>query len=164
MPARFESNRTGENQIWKTPVAGGPDVQVTWQQGVDAAESHDGGFLYYTKLHERGIWKRAVQGGEEVFVTGRGRPNLWAMHAAGLGTIETDAAVESVRSDFGGRGGTIECLDFADGQCRTVATLPPSTRIHRGGRSISVSSDGQWILYVVQTREESDVMLVENFR
>ena len=47
---------------------------------------------------------------------------------------------------------------------RTVSTLPKGTRINENGPSFSVSHDGRWILYVSVEREESDIMVVENFR
>ena len=45
----FSSNRTGEYQIWKVPVAGGEAVQVTRNNGIVAFESADGAYVYYTQ-------------------------------------------------------------------------------------------------------------------
>ena len=45
----FDSARTGEQQVWKIPEAGGDAIQVTRDGGFAPLESPDGKFIYYTK-------------------------------------------------------------------------------------------------------------------
>jgi eukaryotic-like serine/threonine-protein kinase len=150
----FESDRTGTFQIWRMPLDGGPAVQITTAGGADAAESPDGQHVYFTKDRQLGIWRAPITGGAEALVADRGTSNLWAMYDKGLCILEAD--VED--------GPRIDCLDFARQQWSTVARLPEGTRVNRSGPSLSVSADGAWVLYVRREREESDIMLVENFR
>jgi eukaryotic-like serine/threonine-protein kinase len=150
----FESDRTGTFQLWKMPVAGGSAVQVTTEGGADAFESPDGLSVYYTKDGQQGIWRKPVSGGGETLVAARGLPNLWAIYDNGLCILDGDAEGSP----------SIDCLTFGSDRWATVARLPEGTRINRSGPSLSASADGRWILYVKRDREESDIMLVENFR
>ena len=45
----FASDRSGKMQVWKTPLDGGPPVQVTTQGGFAPMESYDGKTLYFAK-------------------------------------------------------------------------------------------------------------------
>jgi Tol biopolymer transport system component len=45
----FDSDRTGEPQVWKIPEAGGDAIQVTRDGGLAPVESPDRRFIYYTK-------------------------------------------------------------------------------------------------------------------
>ena len=56
-------------------------------------------------------------------------------------------------------GPTIELFDFATGEVSHVAVLEHRPLCWH----FSVSPDAQWILYV-RNEEETDIMLVENFR
>ena len=38
----FASNRTGRDEVWRMPAAGGAPAQITRQRGAAAAESGDG--------------------------------------------------------------------------------------------------------------------------
>ncbi len=67
----FNSNRGGLVQIWKRRADGsGPAVRVTRHRGYDAAESADGGELYFLPaLSEPGIWRAPADGsGEEALL------------------------------------------------------------------------------------------------
>jgi Tol biopolymer transport system component/DNA-binding winged helix-turn-helix (wHTH) protein len=65
----FASNRSGEWQVWRVAAAGGEPEQVTRDGGFYAAESLDGRFLYYAKMHHSGIYRAPIEGGvEELFV------------------------------------------------------------------------------------------------
>jgi Tol biopolymer transport system component/DNA-binding winged helix-turn-helix (wHTH) protein len=150
----FESDRSGVFEVWKVRFAGGPAIRVTKDGGAEAFESRDGKFVCYTKWEQRGIWRKPRQGGPETLIINRGSPHHWGLFDQGLCLVNLDAAA----------GPTIDCLDFNTNRLTTVSTLPRGTRINEGGPSFSVSADGQWILYVTVEREESDIMMVDNFR
>ena len=53
----FRSDRSGREEIWKIPRAGGPATQVTRDGGFDAQESIDGKTLYFTTDRRKpGLW------------------------------------------------------------------------------------------------------------
>ncbi|MEY2603753.1 MAG: hypothetical protein QOH31_1534 [Verrucomicrobiota bacterium] len=54
---------------------------------------------------------------------------------------------------------SIQYFDFASRQIRKVFELDKET-----GNGLSVSPDGRWILYTQVSEENSDIMLVDNFR
>jgi Tol biopolymer transport system component len=61
----FDSRRTGEQQVWKIPEAGGDAIQVTRDGGYAPLESPDGKFLYYTKdLAATSLWRVPLGGGQ----------------------------------------------------------------------------------------------------
>jgi Tol biopolymer transport system component len=150
----FESDRSGVFQIWKVPFGGGTAIQVTNNGGADAFESRDAKFVYYTKWEQRGIWRKPVEGGPETLIINNGTTLHWGLFDEGMCLIDLDTAA----------GPTINCLDFGSNKITTVSILPKNTRINEDGPSFSVSHDGRWILYVAVEREESDVMMVDNFR
>jgi Tol biopolymer transport system component len=151
----FESDRSGVFQIWKAPLAGGINVQVTHNRGAEAFESRDGKFVYYTKWGQRGIWRKPTEsGGLETLVIDRGSPYHWGLFDNGVCVIDLEAAA----------GPTIDCLDFDTNRITTVSRLPKNTHINVDGPSFSVSQDGRSMLYVTVQREESDIMMVDNFR
>ncbi len=150
----FESDRSGVSQIWKAPAGGGVAVQVTNNTGAEAFESHDGKFLYYTKWGQRGIWRKPIDGGgTETSVTNRGFPYYWGLFNNGLCLIDPEAAT----------GPVIDCLDSHTNRITSVFRLPKNTHVNQSGPSFSVSADGRDILYVTVEREESDIMMVDNF-
>jgi hypothetical protein len=54
---------------------------------------------------------------------------------------------------------SIQFLSFADGQIKTVISIPKPVFV-----GLTVSPDGQSLLYTQIDQEGSDIMLVENFR
>ncbi len=94
----FASERTGDWQVWKTPVraqspVGGsevrrPEAQVTFHGGFAALESTDG-FIYYSKSRypEPEICRVRIQGGEESCSLQHLRPRTWASWAPTRGGI-----------------------------------------------------------------------------
>lgn len=151
----FGSNRSGAMQVWKTPLVGGPAMQVTAQGGFEAFESPDGQYLYYTKGRGlAGIWRAPVTGGGEEFVTDHhqaGRWRYWRVTSQGL----YFAAVTTT-------GPLLEFYNF------TTRQLSEVMRLERGPEpfipGLSVSSDGRSLLFCRVDRSGSDIMMVEEFR
>ena len=79
----FTSDRSGSMQVWKTPLDGGPPVQVTTQGGFAPMESRDGKTLYFAKngMPSPEIWQIPIAGGPETRVSPILRPGTWASWA-----------------------------------------------------------------------------------
>jgi len=149
----FGSNRSREWQIWKMPAVGGQAVQVTKQGGREAFESADGRFVYYTKDRNLpGLWRIPVEGGEEVRVHDEASIGLWAVMERGVYLLSSKANARPA----------LEYFDFRTGRTTQIAALDKEVDVRVP--SLSVSPDGQTILYVQIDHHESDIMLVENFR
>jgi hypothetical protein len=91
-----------------------------------------------------------IDGGEEELILEKVGWSDWAPSEKGIFCFNREAEP----------GAAIEFFDFATGEVSPVAVLEPSSL----GAWLSVSPDEQWILYVRSEAEESDIMLVENFR
>ncbi len=150
----FESDRSGVFEIWKAPATGGTAVQVTNNGAASALESYDGRYLYYTKWQHRGLWRSPVGGGTETLVSSSGSPYLWGLYDKGICVVEPEADA----------GPEIKCMDFSSGIFKTFCTLPRDHPVNHGGPSFSLSGDGRSILYVGIERQESDIIVVDNFR
>jgi Tol biopolymer transport system component/DNA-binding winged helix-turn-helix (wHTH) protein len=148
----FESDRTGEFQLWKAEFPTGALVQVTTDGGAAAFESPDGQWLYYGKGGRTGLWRAPVAGGPEEQVTDRGHAMFWDVYDGG------GCVMDPLGEDV-----TVYCFEFGSPQVRTIARFPNGGRVRPTGPSFSVSPDGRWILYSRVEREESDLMLIENF-
>ena len=65
----FSSSRSGTNEIWKIPSAGGAPVQITRAGGFSATEGPDGKTLFYTKRPEQtDLFQSELDGSEERLV------------------------------------------------------------------------------------------------
>lgn len=146
----FGSNRSGDYQLWKQKVAGGPAQQLTWQGGREAYESPDGQFVYYTRgTNEPGIWRVPVTGGEETRVLEQGRQGAWAVQSQGIYFLRFIAKAH----------GAIEFFSFSTGRNTPVAVFEKEETY-----GFTVSADGRQLLWAQLDRNESDLMLLENFR
>jgi eukaryotic-like serine/threonine-protein kinase len=151
----FTSNRSGSYQVWKMPSEGGKAVQVTKGGGYYAVESFDGRFVYYTKPSQQsyvvgGIWQVPRNGGEEALVLDRAIFYFeWVLRPEGIYfPTWTDKKY------------TIELLSFQTGKItHFYQEETPNSREY-----LTISPDGQWLLYGNRPPGNSDLMLVENFR
>ncbi|MFL6353756.1 MAG: protein kinase domain-containing protein [Bryobacteraceae bacterium] len=149
----FGSNRTRAWQVWKAPAQGGAAMQVTKKGGREAFESFDGEFVYYAKWELPGIWKVAVRGGEETRVLDSGRHGVWALSKDGI-----------YFADLSSVGPVLKFYSFATGQIGIVHEFSKDTRLDLNSTAISVSPDGQWIIYTQLDEVGCDLMLMENYR
>jgi hypothetical protein len=132
----FASHRSGEDQVWRVPFAGGPAAQVTQQGGFATAESFDGQTLYYakTRFENPEIWQVPVGGGTERRVSPLLRPRTWANWALTEKGIlflndENDPAV------------TLEFYDFA------TSGVHPVSELEKQSFWLSASKDGKSAWY-----------------
>jgi len=147
------SYRSGERfQLWKVPVAGGSEVQITHHGGFDAHESPDGRWVYYTKDNGIGIYRVSASGGDErrllnVSLAGGG---YWAVGKRGIYFVENSSSP----------GPIVKHYNFANDRLTEITSLEHPTFSEQPG--FAVSPDERWILYL-QVEANTDIMLVENF-
>lgn len=148
----FASDRTGQFQIWKVPATGGQRIPVTKNGGYSAFESSDGKTLYYSKQskgEQVGIWKMRVNGGPESRIVGPIQKRNFDVTNQGIYFVPRTAGPPFV----------LQFLNFNTNTVSDILTL--RQRLYS---TLSVSADERWLLYSTIDQEESDLMLVENFR
>lgn len=148
----FCSNRSGDQQIWKMPARGGPARQITFSGGFESMESYDGRYLYYTKGRRvPGIWRMPVSGGKEELLPELNsveRFRYWELRQSGIYFVQSYMRP------------LLEFFDFATRRVVALRPLPvPPTDLVRG---LSVSPDGDYLLYTQSDLILQQIMLVEN--
>jgi Tol biopolymer transport system component len=153
----FGSNRTGTNQVWRIPAEGISAQQVTQGGGCEAVEAPDGKTLYYTKTYADapGIWRLPIGGGEETPVIETARTGHWAMADRGIYFIDFSAAPEAAPKP-------LKFFSFDTLKVERVCEIEKMRRSNEA--TFSVSRDGQWALWRQIDRNESNIMLIDNFR
>jgi hypothetical protein len=151
----YSSDRTGRDEVWRVPAGGGPAEQVTHEGGCRPFESFDGRTLYYERPcmgERRTLLARSTVAGEE-------RTLLSCMNGAALapGGI---LYLECLREGAVPGHRQLRLLDEATGEDRPFATLEGDF-ISSG---LSVSADGQTILYGRSSWGTSDLLMIDNFR
>jgi Tol biopolymer transport system component len=145
----FSSNRTGRIEVWKVAASGGKPQQVTQNSGNEPFESPDGKLLYYT--NSKGLWAMPAAGGDSKLVLNEPVFLLYALAGRSVYYgVRSPAALWVLRTDTGRK---FEYVRF-----------PKDGIGFDGGTVFSVSADERTILFAQTDRQESDLMLVENFR
>jgi hypothetical protein len=98
------------------------------------------------------IWKVPAEGGDEALVLDK-RPHWmsWTLWRESIVYVNPEGAT----------GPTIEQFDLRNGTVTEVVALGRETQ---PGIGLSVSPDGQWIVYSRDDLAGSDLMLIEGFR
>lgn len=139
-----------QDQIWKMPATGGEARQVTKNGARRGFESPDGSYLYFSKKpDEPGIWRVPTAGGEEKQILPDVSVNDWAMGEQGIYFINPKPQPHT----------TLEFFRFATEQISIIATIPK-----RMLNDFTASPDGRRFLWSQVDRNDSDLILVENFR
>lgn len=156
----FGSDRSGTMEIWKTPVAGGPAIQITFQGGYDAVESPDGKRIFYTRRGVPGLWTRPVDGGagaEEKLLlkelewqnsrnwTVR-KDGVYFLACSGVGRPERVCSLKRYRFDTD-----------------ALETVLPLGDVRLNDSGCSISSDGAMLFYVQRAETETDIVMVEGW-
>jgi Tol biopolymer transport system component/predicted Ser/Thr protein kinase len=145
----FSSNRSGRIEVWKAPAGGGTPQQVTRNSGNEPFESPDGKLLYYT--NNQGLWTLPIAGGDPKLVLAEPVFLLYAL--AG------NSVYYGVRNPPG-----LWVLRTDTGRKFEYVRFPKAAVGFDGGTVFSVSADERTILFTQMDRQDSDLMLVENFR
>ena len=151
----FTSDRAGAQTIWRVPVAGGPEEQVTHTGGGRCEEAADGQTLFFLRASGNSpLLAVSLAGGQERTVIDCVPRFGYALGRAGI-----------YHEGCGGDPRAVPLLlrDTATGRDRLLGTLE---RAWAGelGRGLTVSADGSVILYSKVIGEGSDLVLIENFR
>ena len=129
-------------------------MQLTRHGGSAPFESPDGRFLYYMGATPSDVWRVPAEGGTETAVI-RGAAGRWDLGADGIYFIAEDHDASSAST------WVLKRFRFDTRKLSVVSRLekPPW-----GPSPLDVSPDGSWFIYVQNDRDDSDLMLVENFR
>jgi WD40-like Beta Propeller Repeat len=150
----FGSRRTGEWQVWKTPVDRGDAVQVTQQGGFAAFESTDGKFVYYAKGRaDGGLYRVPVEGGEETLVFPELKPGFW-----GYWTLAPEG-IYFADTTVGAASMSIHFFRFRDRRISRILTSDRPPMI--GDSAMALSPDGGTLLYTQVDQSGSDIMLAD---
>jgi Tol biopolymer transport system component len=141
----FASDRGGDTQVWKVPAVGGKAEQVTKRGGFVAFEAPHGRTLYYMKSNISDLWSMPSTGGEE-------RRVVESVYQRAFVVAENGVYFRATPN-------SIAFHNFATNKTKTIYT---TDKLY--GLGLSVSADGRWMLYTHLDSEDSDLMLVENFR
>ena len=148
----YMSDSTGRQEIWKIRPEGGEPVQLTDTGGRIPYVSRGGKDVFYLK-RSGGVWKVPLDGGAETQVMASGVAGQ--QYAPGDNAIYYVSPANPQRS--------IVKFDTATGRRTTLSTLPPDVNA-AGGRSVSVSPDGETLILSFGAPTRADLMLVEGFR
>ncbi len=151
----FSSNRSGQYQLFKMPASEDGPVQAVAPEAGVTMESPDGKLLYFPRRLDNGygnasLWRAPVEGGEASQV----------LESLFIGLYEVvEGGIYFVPSSTPEAGYSLQFLRFSTGSIEHVFFLerPP-------GFGLSVSPDGQTILFSQPGEVQGDIMLVENFR
>ena len=146
----FFSDRSGKDQLWKAPADGGDPVQITKQGGAYGVESPDAKFIYYLRSWDGAtteLWRVPAEGGEEIRIIESVCPQYFAVAERGIYFFS------------GWKRPSVQCFNFATRKIETVAKVEGTIAY-----GFSVSPDSRWLLYAAYANDQSDLMLVENFR
>jgi len=148
----FASYRNSAFQVWKVLAGGGTPIQVTRQGGHAALESLDGKFVYYARnqFAEPEIWRVPVGGGDEKPIP-LVRPGTWASwQVVKNGILFVGPAL--------GHQAVLSFYDFADDHTTEITVLD------RTPFWLGATEDGHVVAFDQPGHEQSQAMLVENFR
>jgi Tol biopolymer transport system component/DNA-binding winged helix-turn-helix (wHTH) protein len=153
----FASRRTGRYEVWKIPAEGGVPVQLTRKGGHAALESRDGKRIFYAKsaFAYPEIWQVPVNGGEEKILSKELRPPFWATWSV----VDEGPNRGIVFAQPSGSGApVVSVFDLATRRVKTVGHLGIAPFW------LSASRDGKVVVYDQPGWQQSQIMLVENFR
>jgi hypothetical protein len=128
---------------------------LTHDGGYDAEEAPDGKLLYYTKPQNGGLWSMPVEGGRGTLVLAQVRPGVWALAENGIYYL--DVAARSPE-------GFTPLMWFSFATHKLVQAGAADKPVVAESPTLSVTSDGRRIAWAQIDRQQSELMLIDNFR
>lgn len=148
----YSSDRTGDWQIWRHSLDTGADSQVTTSGGFNAMEDTDGRSLFYVgSMGRTEIRRLAFDTHTDTAVVSLG-PGLW--HAW---TVSRDGLLYLRRSPSS-MATNLMRLDLRSGK-----TQPLGETAQAVNDSISISPDGQWVLFGRRSNTNSSIMILDGW-
>jgi Tol biopolymer transport system component len=138
----------GHANLYRIPSQGGPATRISDKGSWFSAVKNGRVFFNVNENTNVAIWSRALAGGEDEPL--KGMPQLNASEnwtATERGIYYTSSA-------------SINFYRFATRTVEHLSTLPESPT---PGGGLSVSPDGQWLLYTQTDDAQSDIMLASHF-
>ena len=137
------------------PAQGGDAVRVA--DGFGSRESDDGKWLYTVKCPDSPEGKTAISrmpvgGGPETLVFSGVTERLWTLAGQCLYFMDVDGKLHA----------TLNCLNLATRKSARIADVQKEPFALLGWAGLSVSPDGDWIIYTQLDEQISRIMLVEN--
>lgn len=129
-------------------------MQITRTGGFFAQQSFDGKFLYCVDRPPGGIssgrtlLRIPVEGGAPVTVLEG--VHLWSLTRKGIYFVTSDGGAD-----------TVNLYRMEAGKATTIGSLPFPISPIAGG--MAVSEDGRWLITQQLNRNDTDLMLIENF-
>ena len=154
----FASDRTGDLQVWHSPIDGSPPKQITHTGGFNPVESWDGQWIYFVKDKPRGIWRLPVSGGREALVIEDS--GIVAEQRASADLCLTKRGLYFWElTPLSANHTTLQFFDFQAKRNKTITDV--EGRIAPG---LSVSPDDRWLLVSKFDRIAGEIKVVEDFR
>ena len=159
----FTSTATGPiPEIWRVPASGGPSERVTQGGGFEPQFSPDGKYLYYLLDYTPGVFNPSsvskllripIAGGDPILIHDRVPPRYWSISNKGIYFLTSDGPTPKLYVDL---------YRFIDEKIVRVGELP--FRVSTMPGRFVVSRDGRRALASETTRNDIDLMLLENVR
>ncbi len=130
---------------------------MTQGGGFEAVEGPDGRTLYYAKTFTNtpGVWRIPVGGGQETPAIDTARSGHWAVTDRGIYFVDFSTVPTAAPKP----------VKFFSFEIRKIEQICTIDRINLSSNvSFSVSRDGRWVLWCHVDRNESNLMLIDNFR
>ena len=154
----FASTRAGAiPDIWRVSADGGQATRLTQNGGFQPQESSDRRYLFYLDRPPGGapivarLMRAPLAGGQEEPVLERVWPFLWSVTDTGIVFVTREPDFDAVDS-----------YRFSDRRVARVGRL--GFRIPAIYTHMTVSRDGRWVVATKMERNDSDLMLLDNFR
>lgn len=153
----FGSNRSGRWQVWKMPATGGAAEQVTQEGGFLAMESTHAAdpALFFARLDVNGPWRQPLEGSAPAAPAATGWSlwskdwGNWALHGDDLYFVSRSGRFEAALARVHLPSERVDTLAMVAGDA--IWSLP----------GVSVSPDGQWIVYTQLDQANGDLMRVD---
>lgn len=153
----FSSDRSGDWELWRTPIDEGRPIQITHHGGWESFETVDSRTLFFTKRNQPGLWRLSLAAGNSADrnVLNFGENGRWAL---GRDAFYFMADSEEQPWKF-----ELMRLRLRDQKLSRVLALPHRVCLPLEP-SVSVSYDGKLLAYAGQETPQSDIMLITKFR
>jgi Tol biopolymer transport system component/DNA-binding winged helix-turn-helix (wHTH) protein len=153
----FGANLTGRYEIWKVPsrqtnVPPSEAVQVTQDGGWEAAESVDGGRIFFIRnRYANELWEMAAAGGSAVKLLDGVSHGWWSVSQAGI-----------YYADLQGAQRTIYLYRLATRRTEAVGSI--ARRVDPATPDFCASLDGRRVIFGQTDFSGSNIMVVEGMR